>query len=263
MYNFKKKKKMETPRFVFQENQFFGDCISCTAAVFNQAVDSPKTAYKISTRREIDKAISEGMLDTLADCPDFKQFCLNKETAVRAGKHFAQLSLEDKLKQWANLLKQSSFCFIFGVGEFEAVAKTDKNGDPVLDKDGQPVVTHPRKQKGIVRLSGLFMFDADHLPLDPREVFERTLVPGFAWQVRLAHVTSSGHGLRLVCEVRPELGNIADNQIELARDLGLLGMVGTTGKPVADDSCIDATRISYCPRREDIYYIDEDHLFKI
>ena len=34
-----------------------------------------------------------------------------------------------------------------------------------------------------------------------------------------------------------------------------------TGKPVVDDSCIDASRISYACRREDIYFIDEENLF--
>ena len=38
-------------------------------------------------------------------------------------------------------------------------------------------------------------------------------------------------------------------------------MIGTTGKPVVDDSCIDACRISYAPRMKDIYFIDEEHLF--
>jgi hypothetical protein len=61
--------------------------------------------------------------------------------------------------------------------------------------------------------------------------------------------------------LRPELGNIADNQICLARDLGLMGMIGYTGKPVVDDSCIDASRISYAPRRQDIYFLDEENLF--
>ena len=86
-------------------------------------------------------------------------------------------------------------------------------------------------------------------------------MPGFPWKVRLAHKTSSGQGLRLVCETRIELGNIADNQICLARDLQLMGVLGSTGKPVVDDSCIDASRISYACRREDIYFIDEENLF--
>jgi hypothetical protein len=107
------------------------------------------------------------------------------------------------------------------------------------------------------------MFDGDHMPMNPFEIFQRTQVAGFPWRVLLAHKTSSGHGLRLVCEARPEVGNIADNQIELARELKLLDVIGTTGKPLVDDSCIDASRISYAPRREDIYYIDEERLFDI
>jgi hypothetical protein len=171
--------------------------------------------------------------------------------------------MEKKLLQWANSLKMWLPCFIFAVEEFEAEEKTDKDGNPVLDKEGRPMMFRRRKQYGINRLSGLFMFDGDHLPIDPREVFERTRRPGFPWQVRLAHKTSSGHGLRLVCEARSDVGNIADNQIELARELGLLGVKGTTGKPVTDDSCIDASRISYAPRECDIYFIDENHLFNI
>ena len=131
----------------------------------------------------------------------------------------------------------------------------------MLDEDGQPVLFHRRLQQNILALSRLFMFDGDHLPVDPREVYERTRREGFPWEVHLAHATSSGHGIRLVCEARTDVGNIADNQIELARELGLLGMIGTTGKPVVDDSCIDASRISYAPRKKDIYFIDEEHLF--
>ena len=104
------------------------------------------------------------------------------------------------------------------------------------------------------------MFDVDHVD-NPREIFERTQVEGFRWKVLFAHVTSSGEGLRLVCVAIPEVGNIADNQVCLARDLGLMGVLGSTGKPVVDDSCIDASRISYAPRREDIYFIDEANLF--
>ena len=152
-------------------------------------------------------------------------------------------------------------CFIFAVREFAAIPKTDKQGNPLLDEEGKEILFRRRLQSSIRELSCLFMFDGDHLPCDPREIYERTLRQNFPWKVRLAHVTSSGHGLRLVCEANSDVGNIADNQIELGRELGLLGMLGTTGKPVCDDSCIDASRISYAPRMCDIYYIDEDNLF--
>ena len=244
-------------RFCFQENQFWGDCIPCTPTVFNNAIDAT-VAWKIDTRQKVETAISEGQsLEPFAQERDFIDFCAKK----RDDKNFTALTLAMQLLQWTNSLKNSLPCFIFAVKDFKAVPKTDKDGNPVLDKDGNPKLYHRRKLEGIEHLSGLFMFDADKLVIDPREIYERTLVPGFTWKILLAHKTSSGHGLRLVCEARPELGNIADNQICLARDLGLMGMKGSTGKPVVDDSCIDATRISYCPRKEDIYYVDEQHLF--
>lgn len=244
--------------FCFQENQFFGDCIPCTPTVLNNAIDNATVAWKIDMRQKVETAISEGKsLDSFAQEPEFVNFCKKKQNE----KNFSSLSLTIQLMQWTTSLKSSLPCFIFGVKDFVLVEKTDKDGNPVLDKEGKPVLYHRRKLENIEHLSGLFMFDADKLTIDPKEIYERTLVPGFLWKILLAHKTSSGHGLRLVCEARPELGNIADNQICLARDLGLMGMKGSTGKPVVDDSCIDATRISYCPRREDIYFIDEQHLF--
>ncbi|MBR5052961.1 MAG: hypothetical protein IKW91_07030 [Bacteroidaceae bacterium] len=226
-------------RFVYQENQFWGKCVPCTPEVFNHAVDSPEVDFKIGMRQAIEGVIAEGKpLDSFTLQKDFARFCTKKQSE----KYFADLPLENKLLQWATHLKNWLPCFIFGVSAF---------------------MGQYRRLAEIEQLSGLFMFDADKLPCDPFEIYKRTQVESFHWQVRLAHKTSSGHGLRLVCEARPELGNIADNQICLAKDLGLMGMIGSTGKPVVDDSCIDATRISYCPRREDIYFVDEEHLFNI
>ena len=253
---------MEKFRFCYQENQFYGECLPCSAAQFKNIVSSAIVDFRITTRQAVDQAISEGLpLDRFISDGSFKKFCEAQLSKPRAGEAFASLTIAQQLLQWTNSLKSSLPCFIFGVKDFAAVPKTDKNGNPVLDEDGQPVLFHRRLQQNILALSCLFMFDGDHLPVDPREVYERTHREGFPWEVRLAHKTSSGHGIRLVCEARTDVGNIADNQIELARELGLLGMIGTTGKPVVDDSCIDASRISYAPRKKDIYYIDEDHLF--
>ena len=248
-------------RFVFQKNQYWGECEPCTLNVFNTTVDSAVVAWKINTRREVDKAIREGLsLDRWTNNTDFQKFCLKREAMPRAGEKFRQLSKEMKLVQWTNDLKMSLPCFIFGASSFDAVPVTDKLNNPVLDEKGNPKMKRKRSLEGI-HLSGLFMFDADHLVTDPKEIFLRTQVAGFPWKVLFAHVTSSGEGLRLVCEAKAELGNIADNQISLARDLNLMGVKGSTGKPVVDNSCIDASRISYAPRRDDILYIDEENLF--
>ena len=244
-------------RFVYQDNQYTGDILPCTLEDFNRIVDSQDVAWRIGMRQQVENAIAEGLpLDGLASNGKFQSFCQRHSTEAS----FKKLTTEQKLQQWANSLKMGLPCFIFGASDFDLAPVMDKDGQPVLDEDGQPVMKRRRQLAGI-HLSGLFMSDSDHLPMDPREVFERTQKEGFPWKLLLAHKTSSGHGLRLVCEARPEVGNIADNQIELARELGLLGVVGTTGKPVTDNSCIDASRISYAPRREDIYFIDNDKLF--
>lgn len=249
---------MEQARFCYLKNQFIAEVQPCTPSVFNKTIDDPDVARKINTRRAVDSAIREGRCDKWLEDYYYMQFCKRQE--AKQGEKFTELTPVQKLLQWTNAQKQSLPCFIFGASGFDLLPLTDKNRNPILDENGKPKMARRRLAEGI-HLSGLFMFDGDHLPFDPREVYERTRVAGFPWRVRLAHATSSGHGIRLVCEWRMELGNIADNQIQLAHALGLMGVVGTTGKPVVDDSCIDACRISYAPRRQDIYFIDERNLF--
>lgn len=222
--------------FVFQDNQYRGQLLPCTLVNFNRIVDSEDVAWRIGMRQQVENAIAEGLpLDSFIANVRFQSFYQKHAAEVS----FQGLSQEQKLLQWTNSLKMGLPCFIFGAKAFKG---------------------EQRKLEDIV-LGKLFMFDADHLACDPREIFLRTQVPDFPWQIPLAHITSSGHGLRLVGVSKPELGNIADNQICLARDLNIWDMLGTTGKPVVDDSCIDASRISYAPRRQDILYINEDLLF--
>ena len=223
-------------RFIFQENQYRGALLPCTLVDFNKIVDSEDVAWRISMRQEVENAIAEGLaLDKYVSNSKFLSFC-NKHAEEAS---FQKLTTEERLLQWTNSLKMGLPCFIFAAKAFKG---------------------NQRKLEDII-LGPLFLFDADHVPIDPREIFQCTQIESFPWKVALAHITSSGHGLRLVCVARPELGNIADNQICLARQLGILDMMGTTGKPVVDDSCIDASRISYAPRRQDILYMDEQLLF--
>ncbi len=49
-----------SPRFTYQTNQFYGECLPCTAAVFNRLIDSRLVKYNIDTRQAVEKAISEG-----------------------------------------------------------------------------------------------------------------------------------------------------------------------------------------------------------
>lgn len=250
-------------RFVWQENMYWGSCEPCTASVFATLVRSAVVKWKIGKRRDVREAVKTGLpLDSFTCNSDFQKWCIKQAARPRAGEKFAQLTEAVKLLQWVDSLKDSLPDFIFAVSEFGLVPRLDKDGNPRLDDDGQPMMYRRRKQENIRHLSGLFMSDYDHLPFDPRGLYELTRKPGYPFVTRLAHLTSSGEGLRLVSEWNPEIGgNIADQQYIQARELGMLNVIGTTGKHVTDNSCVNADKLSFCPRLEDILYIDEDKLF--
>ena len=222
--------------FCYQDNQYFSPAEVCSREKFHELLDSADVKWKIETLRS---ARLPGAIEKWGKNSEFQKFCLKESAKKKTGEAFQALTDEEKLCRWANSLKESLPCLIFGGREFDELP---------MKKDATKLMR--RRVLAGVHLSGLFMFDADHID-NPREVYERTLVEGFPWQVVFAHNTSSGFGLRLVCKARPEIGNIADNQIELARALGVK----------ADASCIDASRISYMPRREDVFFLDEDELF--
>ena len=220
--------------FCTQENQFVSPAVPGTLEKLNEILDSPRTKWKIETIRAVRKPEA---IKLWASNTEFQKFCL-KEAAKSKGNAFKELTDEEKLERWANSLKESLPPLIFGARDFDEMP---------LKKD--PSRTMKRRVLAGIHLSGLFMFDVDHVD-NPHEIFERTQQEGFPWEVVFAHVTSSGQGLRLVCKARVEIGNIADNQIALAKELDV--------KP--DLSCIDASRISYAPMREDVYYLNEEEL---
>lgn len=128
-----------------------------------------------------------------------------------------------------------------------------------------------RKQEA-VRLNGLFMLDIDHVD-DPREAFkkwcvgggeldkndtpqedvsyEKKVAFGEKYGIVLVHVTPSGRGLRIVAIADAAIGNIADNQAALSKQLGV----------EMDAACKDASRCSFCPMLEDILFINKEKLF--
>ena len=220
--------------FCIQDNQYFSPAVPGTREKLNEILDSPQVRWKIETIRAVRQP---GAVRSWASNTDFQKFCL-KEAAKSKGNAFKELTDEEKLERWANSLKESLPCLIFGARDFDEVPMK-KN----------PETRMKRRVLAGIHLSGLFMFDVDHVD-NPREIFEQTQQEGFPWEVVFAHVTSSGQGLRLVCKARVEIGNIADNQIALAKELDV--------KP--DLSCIDASRISYAPMREDLYYLNEEEL---
>lgn len=249
-------------RFVWQENIYWSSCEPCTAAVFSKLVRNAQVNWKIGTRRAIIKAVRQGLsLDKWTNRSDYQQWCLQQLAKPRAGKDFELKPAPLRLLQWGEELKTSLPGFIFGVREFALVPKLDKDGNQKLDADGQPIMYRRRKQENVKHLSGLFMSDYDHLPFPPQELYEKTLKPGYPWKTRLAHLTSSGEGLRLVSECLLGAGNIADQQYLQAQELGMLNVIGTTGKHVTDNSCVNCDKFSFCPREEDLLFVDEDKLF--
>ena len=249
-------------RFVYQNNMYWGSCEPCTASVFSTLVRNAVVKWKIDMRQAVRWAVRTGQpLDAFTHISDYQKWCIRQQSRPRAGEQFSQKSTPEKLLQWVDALKDSLPDFVFAVGEFGLVPRLDKDDNPRLDENGNPILYRRRKQENIVHLSGLFMSDYDHLPFPPQELFELIKKPGYPWKTRLVHLTSSGEGLRLVSECLPGAGNIADQQYLQAKELGMLNVKGTTGKWVTDNSCINADKLSFCPRLEDILYIDEDRLF--
>ena len=221
--------------FCIQDNQFVSPAVQGTLEKLYELMDSPRVRWKIETIRSVRKP---GAIKQWAGNTDYQKFCLKEAKKKKVGEAFKALSDEEKLARWATALKESLPCLIFGARDFdETPLKTD------------PSRKMKRRILAAIHLSGLFMFDVDHVD-NPHEIYERTRVDGFPWEVVFAHLTSSGKGLRLVCKARVDVGNIADNQIELAKTLNVK----------ADASCIDASRISYAPMREDVYYLNEEEL---
>ena len=70
-------------------------------------------------------------------------------------------------------------------------------------------------------------------------------------RVVLVHITSSGHGIRIIFTADKKIGNLADQQISFASVLGY----------TPDQSTIDATRNSFAPKEDEILFIDEERLF--
>ena len=221
--------------FCIQDNQFVSPAVPGTREKLNEILDSPRVKWKIETIRSVRQPEA---IKQWAGNSDFQKFCIKEAGKKKAGEAFKALTDEEKLARWATALKESLPPLIFGARDFdETPLKTD------------PSRKMKRRVLAAIHLSGLFMFDVDHVD-NPHEIFEQTKQEGFPWEVVFAHLTSSGKGLRLVCKARVEIGNIADNQIELAKVLGVK----------ADASCIDASRISYAPMREDVYYLNEEEL---
>ena len=109
-----------------------------------------------------------------------------------------------------------------------------------------------RKQAS-TRLTGLVVMDIDHVETEElrakSEMFRsEDFVPkAKELGILLAYITPSGHGLKIVFKARMEWGNLIDNQHQMARLLGV----------TVDDSCKDASRLSFICKESDILFLDK------
>ena len=104
-----------------------------------------------------------------------------------------------------------------------------------------------RKQSA-TRLTGLVVMDIDHIE-NPRAVFESWhLAADDKIGILLVYITPSGKGLKVVFKADPAIGNLIDNQHAMAKVLGV----------EVDESCKDASRMSFICKESDILYINKE-----
>ena len=116
-----------------------------------------------------------------------------------------------------------------------------------------------RKQSA-TRLTGLVVMDIDHVE-NPREAFSHwplafgneptanSQLPTAKEQgILLVYITPSGKGLKIVFKADVTKGNLIDNQHAMAKVLGV----------EVDESCKDASRMSFICKESDILFIDKE-----
>ena len=157
-------------------------------------------------------------------------------------------------------LKRKLPAFIFQATFDETTSKAGKTG--------------AWRKQAATRLTGLVVMDIDGLPrplqkegslmhLTPLEIFQRwreehpelfadakhpLSLEGDGGRLLLVYITPSGKGLKVVFKADAQKGNLIDNQHEMAKLLGV----------EVDESCKDASRMSFICKEEDILYIDKE-----
>ena len=144
-------------------------------------------------------------------------------------------------------LKRKLPAFIFQATFDETTSKSGKTG--------------AWRKQSATRLTGLVVMDIDHVD-DPlglvNEKLEMRTRASLAclsknekWAalgVLLVYITPSGQGLKIVFKARTEWGNLIDNQHQMAKLLGV----------EVDESCKDASRMSFICKESDILFIDKE-----
>ena len=143
----------------------------------------------------------------------------------------------DKFRETGDAsLKRKLPAFIFQATFDDTTSKAGKSG--------------AWRKQSATRLTGLVVMDVDHVE-NPREVHGEWLrVHGDLKKlgILLVYITPSGKGLKIVFKARTEWGNLIDNQHQMAKLLGV----------EVDESCKDASRMSFICKEEDILFLDKE-----
>ena len=137
-------------------------------------------------------------------------------------------------------LKRKLPAFIFQATFDETTSKSGKTGT--------------WRKQAATRLTGLVVMDIDHVESEELRVkSDEFAAADFKLRatelgILLIYITPSGHGLKIVFKARTEWGNLIDNQHAMAKVLGV----------VVDESCKDASRMSFICKKSDILYIDKE-----
>ena len=242
--------------FCYQENINAYSAAPCSREVFWGAIKSQKTEWNINARRAIMAAVEASKtqgasaLETWLNNSDFQKWVPDHIRPLKkeAKEAFMAKADGEKLLAYADHLKNELLPFSFCCYEYDEVEVEvkKKNGTKVKVK------RRPRQLK-YCHLNGLVMLDLDHVE-NPMQIWYK-LRDNEALMARtvFVHFTSSGRGIRVVFTADINQGNLFDNQIEFA------AAIGCEFKP--DKSCKDATRDSFCPKEDEILFIDEDKLF--
>ena len=119
--------------------------------------------------------------------------------------------------------------------------------DVTTSKSGK---TGAWRKQAATHLTGLVVMDVDHIE-NPLTLYQRWVEKGLDWKqlgILLIYITPSGKGLKIVFKADAQKGNLIDNQHAMAEVLGV----------EVDESCKDASRMSFICKESDILYMDKE-----
>ena len=143
----------------------------------------------------------------------------------------------DKFRETGDAqLKRKLPAFIFQATFDETTSKSGKTG--------------AWRKQAATRLTGLVVMDVDHIE-NPLTMYQGWVEKALDWKalgILLIYITPSGKGLKIVFKADVAKGNLIDNQHAMAKVLGV----------EVDESCKDASRMSFICKETDILYLDKE-----